>query len=391
MVSVSDGIRVVTQTFQVSVPSANQAPSFINLLNRSVRELSAVNFRLIGRDLDQPAQRLTYALVSGPTGLLVSDVGVVTWTPTEEQGPSTNTVTVRVTDNGTPSLSTTNSFTLFVTEANTAPTLVNAFSRSILESAGLNFTLIARDTDLPVQKLTFTLVSGPKGLTMNDAGVIAWSPTEEQGPSTNRVEVRVTDNALSPLSTTAIFVVTVREANVAPVFPSTNLTVAAQSRLSVALKATDVDIPVQVLSYRLERGPAGLTVSTNGLLQWTPASSFANTTNIVTVSVSDTVTRIQTTFRVIVRPVGSGSGSETKAIARTYLALVVQPDQSLSLKVVGPEGGRFRVESTTLLGVEWQTVDSIPEIQTRGENEPVVVPVPVEGDGDFRQFRLKKQ
>jgi hypothetical protein len=193
------------------------------------------------------------------------------------------------------------------------------------------------------------------------------------------------------LSTTARFVVTVREANVAPVFPSTNLTVVAQSRLSVALKATDVDIPVQVLSYRLERGPAGLTVSTNGLLQWTPASSFANTTNIVTVSVSDTVTRIQTTFRVIVRPVGSGSGSETKAIAKTYLALVVQPDQSLSLKVVGPEGGRFRVESTTLLGVEWQTVDSIPEIQTRGENEPVVVPVPVEGDGDFRQFRLKKQ
>ncbi len=391
MVSVSDGIRVVTQSFQIRVPSANQAPFFINLVNRSVRELNTVNFRLIGRDLDQPAQRLTYALVSGPTGLLVSDVGVLTWTPTEEQGPSTNTVTVRVTDNGTPSLSTTNSFTLFVTEANTAPTLVNAFSRSILESAGLNFTLIARDADLPAQKLTYTLVSGPKGLTMNDAGVIAWSPTEDQGPSTNTVVVKVTDNALSPLSTTASFVVTVREANVAPVFPSTNLTVVAQRRLSVALKATDVDIPVQVLSYRLERGPVGLTVSTNGLLEWTPASSFANTTNIVTVSVSDTVTRIQTTFRVIVRPVGSGSGSETKALARTYIALVVQPDQTLSLKVVGPEGGRFRVESTTLLGVEWQTVDSIPEIQTLGENEPVVVPVPVEGAGDFRQFRLKKQ
>jgi hypothetical protein len=36
-------------------------------------------------------------------------------------------------------------------------------------------------------------------------------------------------------------------------------------------------------------------------------------------------------------------------------------------------------------------VDSIGEIQTLGENEPVVVPVPVEGTGDFRQFRLKKQ
>jgi hypothetical protein len=41
--------------------------------------------------------------------------------------------------------------------------------------------------------------------------------------------------------------------------------------------------------------------------------------------------------------------------------------------------------------VEWQTVDSIGEIQTLGQDEPVVVPVPVEGAGDFRQFRLKKQ
>ena len=390
-VSVSDGIRLVTQSFEIKVPSANQAPFFISLVNRNVRELNSINFKLIGRDLDQPAQKLTYGLVSGPSGLEVSEVGQLTWTPTEAQGPSTNTIAVRVTDNGTPSLSTTNSFTILVAEANTAPTLVNAYNRFILESVGLNFPLIGRDADLPAQKLTYTLVSGPKGLTMSDAGVIAWSPTEEQGPSTNTVVVKVTDSAASPLSTTASFVVTVRESNATPVFPLTNLTVVAQSKLSVALKATDADIPVQILSYRLERGPEGLKVSTNGLLEWTPASALANTTNIVTVSVSDTVTRIQTTFRVIVRPVGSGPGSEAKAIQRTYLALVVQPDQTLSLKVVGPAGGRFRVESTTLLGVEWQTVDSIGEIQTLGEDEPVVVPVPVEGDGDFRQFRLKKQ
>ena len=390
-VSVSDGIRLVTQSFEIKVPSANQAPFFISLVNRNVRELNTVNFKLIGRDLDQPVQKLTYGLVSGPSGLEVSEAGQLTWTPTEAQGPSTNTIAVRVTDNGTPSLSTTNSFTILVAEANTAPTLVNAYNRFILESVGLNFTLIGRDADLPAQKLTYTLVSGPKGLTMSDAGVIAWSPTEEQGPSTNTVVVKVTDSAASPLSTTASFVVTVRESNATPVFPSTNLTVVAQSKLSVALKATDVDIPVQILSYRLERGPEGLTVSTNGLLEWTPASALANTTNIVTVSVSDTVTRTQTTFRVIVRPVGFGPGSEAKAFQRTYLALVVQPDQTLSLKVVGPAGGRFRVESTTLLGVEWQTVDSIGEIQTLGQDEPVVVPVPVEGAGDFRQFRLKKQ
>jgi hypothetical protein len=123
-VSVSDGIRLVTQSFEIKVQSANQAPFFISLVNRSVRELSTVNFKLIGRDLDQPAQQLTYGLVGGPSGLVVSEAGQLTWTPTEAQGPSTNTIAVRVTDNGTPSLSTTNVFTILVAEANTAPTLV---------------------------------------------------------------------------------------------------------------------------------------------------------------------------------------------------------------------------------------------------------------------------
>jgi len=390
-VSVSDGVRVVTRSFQVEVRSSNAAPFFINLVNRSLREQTSLNYKLIGRDSDLPAQKLTYSLVSGPAGLAVSGEGQLTWTPTEEQGPSTNTVLVAVTDSGTPALSTTNSFTIFVTEANTAPTLVNAFSRSILESAGLNFTLIARDADLPAQKLTLTLVSGPKGLTMTDAGVISWSPTEEQGPSTNTIVVKVTDSASTPLSTTASFVVTVREANVAPVLPVTNLTVAATSKLSVALKATDVDIPVQALSYRLERGPQGLTVSTNGLLEWTPAASFAQTTNVVTVSVSDSVARVQATFRVIVRPVGSGPGSEGKAIQKTYLSLTVRPDQTLGLKVVGPEGGRFRVESTTFLGADWQAVEGVDVIETLGEETPVEVSLPAEGTGEFRQFRLKKQ
>jgi len=370
--------------------SSNTPPTFINLTGRNIRELSATSFRLLARDNDLPAQKLTYGLVSGPKGLAVSADGVLTWTPTEEQGPSTNTVTVRVTDSGIPALSTTNSITLFVTEANTAPTLVNAFSRSIFENAKFSSQLIARDTDLPAQKLTFSLVSGPAGLTLNAAGLLEWTPSEEQGPSTNKVVVRVTDDAPTALSTTATFLLTVREANAAPVFPATNFTVAAQSKLSVALKATDADIPVQVLKYSLSRGPAGLTVSTNGLLEWTPPASLANTTNSVTVSVTDGTATVSTVFRVLVRPVGSGPGSEGKASQKTYLSMQVQPDQSLALRVVGPEGGRFRVESSSLLGAEWQTVDSVGQIETLGDEVPVVVPIPADGIGQFRQFRLRK-
>src|SRR5205814_3739147 len=71
-----------------------------------------------------PYTTLSRSLLSGPTGVhLDSGTGLLTWTPTESQGPSTNLITVRVTDNGTPALNDTKSFTVVVTELNSSPTL----------------------------------------------------------------------------------------------------------------------------------------------------------------------------------------------------------------------------------------------------------------------------
>jgi hypothetical protein len=299
-------------------------------------------------------------------------------------------VVVRVSDNGTPALSTTSSFTIFVTEANTAPAFINPFGRLLSENTKMTSQLVARDIDLPAQRLTYTLVSGPVGMTVSESGLLEWTPGEDQGPSTNKVVVRVTDDAPTSASATATFQVTVREANTAPVFPSTSYTVAAQSRLSVALAATDSDLPAQVLTYSLAKGPAGLTVSTNGLLQWTPPASLANTTNLVTVSVRDGVATVTTTLRIVVGPVGSGTGSEAKVAQRAGLSLQVRPDQSLVLRAVGPAGGRYQLESTSLLGVEWEALESVGVIETQGEEEPVEVPLPVDEAGGFRQFRLRK-
>src|SRR5262249_60856839 len=66
--------------------------------------------------------RSSYALQSGPINAVVSPDGVITWTPTEEQGPGTFLFTTVVTDDGSPPLSATNSFVVTVTEANSAPT-----------------------------------------------------------------------------------------------------------------------------------------------------------------------------------------------------------------------------------------------------------------------------
>ena len=140
--------------------------------------------------------------MSGPGGLTVSTNGVISWTPGEAQGPSTNTVTVRVLDDGGPSLSATNSFTLTVSEMNSAPTLTLPANQTINELALWTTNATAADADLPSNTLTFELVSGPSGLTVSTNGVISWTPTEAQGPGTNTVTVRVFDNGAPSLSAT---------------------------------------------------------------------------------------------------------------------------------------------------------------------------------------------
>ncbi|MBL9174700.1 MAG: cadherin repeat domain-containing protein, partial [Verrucomicrobiales bacterium] len=102
--------------------AANTAPTFAPLALQTIPELTPWSMPLVASDADVPANVLTYSLVSGPEGLAVSPLGgLVTWIPSETQGPSTNPVTVKVTDNGTPPLSATLQFTVVVLDVADAP------------------------------------------------------------------------------------------------------------------------------------------------------------------------------------------------------------------------------------------------------------------------------
>src|SRR4030095_11720236 len=201
----------VTNSFQVIVTEVNTAPLLTVPGTQTIAEQTALNVNATATDSDLPANTLSFALVSGPTGLTVSAAGIIAWTPTEAQGPSTNTVTVRVFDNGSPSISVTNSFQVIVTEVNSAPILTVPSTQTIAEQTALNVNVTATDSDLPANTLSFAFVSGPTGLTVSSAGAIAWTPTESQGPSTNTVTVRVFDNGSPSLSATNSFQVIVTE------------------------------------------------------------------------------------------------------------------------------------------------------------------------------------
>ena len=138
-----------TNEFEVVVREVNRAPVIGAVAGQAVEEQKAWTLALGVADEDLPQNQFSYGLVSGPEGLEVSAGGVVSWTPTEGQGPSVNTVVVRVTDNGVPPLSGTNQFTVTVAEVNRAPVLGAVTAGAVEEMKGWTQALVAEDADQP--------------------------------------------------------------------------------------------------------------------------------------------------------------------------------------------------------------------------------------------------
>src|SRR5262249_24021650 len=137
-------------TLQSTTSSTNHPPVLDPVANQTVNEGSLLSLTAHATDLDA-GQTLTFSLDSPPTGAAINaTTGVFTWTPTGAQGPGVYSITVRVTDNGTPSLSDTKSFQVTVNEVNLAPTLAGVpASATIAEQAAYTFTATATDPDLP--------------------------------------------------------------------------------------------------------------------------------------------------------------------------------------------------------------------------------------------------
>src|SRR5207244_3452478 len=124
-------------------------------------------------------------------------------------------------------------------------------------------------------------------MTINPAtGAISWTPTEAQGPSTNIVNVSVTDNGVPSLSVTNTFQVIVNEVNLAPVLTvPADQTMAEQTALNVSVSATDADLPANSLTFALVSAPTGMTINpASGAISWTPTEGQRASTDVVRVS-----------------------------------------------------------------------------------------------------------
>jgi len=248
---------------------------------------------------------LTYTLtvvstnLSDPavTNAAIDANGIITWTPTESQGPGVYVFTTIVTDTNAYaltnwSLSATNSFTVVVNEVNSAPYWTNSFPTVTMNELTTNtVNAAAQDADIPTNTLTYALTNSPTWAVIDtNSGVITLTPLEADGPTTTNVTVVVTDNGVPQLSATTNFTVVVLEVNTAPTFigTPTDQTIVALTNLVVTNAATDSDLPTNTLTYKLLSPPTGMTIdSGSGVITWTPTLAQADTTNFITTVVKD--------------------------------------------------------------------------------------------------------
>lgn len=201
-----------TRLFTVQVNEVNNAPVLSGYTNRTVGEGALMTATGSVTDSDTPPQALTFSLdATPPAGATIHPTtGVVSWTPSEAQGPGTHFITVRVTDNGEPALSATTTMTVIVSEVNTAPVLASIGNYTNGPGSTIAFTASATDADEPAQTLTYSLdADAPAGAAIDNAGAFTWTPSSAQAGTTNVITVRATDDGSPPLSHTRSFTVVV--------------------------------------------------------------------------------------------------------------------------------------------------------------------------------------
>ena len=289
------GLQVVYGAASSVIEVINTLPLIPVLPDVGVDELTTLSVNVNATDGDTPAQSLTYGLANAPAGASISAAGLVTWTPTEAQGPMVTNITVVVTDNGAPNLTSTRTFQVDVREINVPPVLTLPGTQTLNELTSLSVSASATDADIPTNALRFALVSPPSGMAINATnGAITWTPSEQQGPSTNEIRVSVTDtnpvaSNAKELSVTNSFTVIVNEVNLAPVLTvPPPQTINELATLTVTNTATDGDYPANMLTFALLSGPSNAVLNAvSGVLTWTPSEAEGPGTNTFVVSVTD--------------------------------------------------------------------------------------------------------
>ena len=241
--ALTNGWYIDSISIRGAVCASNTPPSLPAQDNRTIAELTKLSVTNTASDVESTPEALTYSLAVAPTNAVISGSGVISWTPTQEQSPSTNTIITVVRDSASPPASATNRFTVVVREVNVAPTLPVVSDQIINELTLLTVTNTATNANIHSIIAAYVLADHPPGATIDSNGIITWTPSQVQNPTTNAITTVVTN--FNPYDV------------VSPRLTATN-------RFSVIVNPTVVLAPPKIQSITLSNGI--ITISWNAVV-----------------------------------------------------------------------------------------------------------------------------
>ena len=222
----------------------------------------------------------TYAITTPalPAGLTLSSSGVISGTPTTAGGPTSFSVTVTDT-NG---LTATQPLTITIAAI---PTLAVLPPPNGEVSIPYTDTLVATGGTGPFT-YAITTPGLPAGLTLSAGGVISGTPTTAGGPTS--FTVTVTDN--NGLTATQALTITIAAAPTLAVLPPPNGEVSIPYTDTLAATGGTGPFTYAITTPGL---PAGLTLSSTGVISGTPTTAGGPTSFTVTVTDNNGLTATQ--------------------------------------------------------------------------------------------------
>jgi hypothetical protein len=180
---------------------------------------------------------------------------------------------------------------------NHAPVITSEPVTEITEGSEYQYTVKATDEDGDV--LTYSLEKKPTGMVIDaQSGLIVWTPKAGQ-IGNHDIVITVSDNTISVQQDFTIKVKAL-PVNKAPTITSIpDGKVKVGETFSYQVVASDPD-PNDVLTYQLNNPPTGMSISSTGMIEWTPSKDQSGEHNIE-VEVTDGKDPVKVQFKVTVK------------------------------------------------------------------------------------------
>ncbi len=350
----------VIQRFVIDVANINRPPVWQTKTLPQAKENSALQVQLKARDPDD--QRISYSIDAAPEGFMLSDSGLIDWTPHFEQSGSYDVTLIA--DDGEDKVA--HTLSIYAVNTNRPPVITSEASVEADENRAYTYQIMAEDPD--ADQLTVKLLISPKGFEVEGSSLY-WLPGYHQAGK-HKVIVEVSDGELVAKQS---FMLDVQNTNREPVWrlpEHAELDLLEYKVWSLSLSATDAD--KQAVSYKLLTSESGLRLNGN-ILQWKPSFEQAGS-YLIALEASDGESVVEQVIELDVVNVNRSPRITSKAIKKgkegvsyRYDLSAQDPDKNdqdnLSYRLLKAPDGMIILD---------QTISWIPSFDAAGVHQVII-------------------